>query len=153
MPSHFADEEDIFQAVESVWLANNPHYTQIDFDRLIATNRLNDGEAVYAISDRVRRTITTAFRGEATTSVSKGRISYGVAFSTANYRNYKQMRDLLGAEYIVDLDYFLLDDDTFGNSLQNNLATPNRHIKEGDRFGYDYAIDRKSTRLNSSHSP
>ena len=40
------------------------------------------------------------------------------------------------------MDYFLLDDETFGNSLQNNLATPNRRIEEGDRFGYDYAIRR-----------
>ena len=140
MPSYFDDEDDIFQAVESVWLANNPCYTQIDFDRLIATNRLNNGEAIYAISDRVRRTIHTAFRGEATTSLNKGSISYGVEIKAVNYRNYKQMRDLLGAEYIIDLDYFLLDDDTYGNSLQNNLNAPNRYIKEGDRFGYNYTI-------------
>ena len=140
MPSYFDDEEDIFHAVESAWLTDNPHYTQIDFDRLIATNLLHNGEAVYAVSDRVRRTIRTTLRGEATTTLKKGSISYGIDISTANYRNYKQMRDLLGAKYIIDLDYFLLDDDTFGNSLQNNLATPNRRIAEGERFGYDYAI-------------
>ena len=140
MPSYFDDEEDIFHAVESVWLANNPRYTQIDFDRLISTNKLNNGEAVYAISDRVRRTIRTTLRGEATTSLDKGSLSYGFEITTANYRNYKQMRDLLGADYITDLDYFLLDDDTFGNSLQNNLSTPNSRINEGDKFGYNYAI-------------
>ena len=144
MPSYFDDEEDIFHAVESVWLTNNPRYTQINFDRLIATNRLNGGEAVYAISDRVRRTILSTFRGEATTSLEKGNISYGVEVAIANYRNYKQMRDLLGAEYTVDLDYFLLDDDTFGNSLQNDLNNPNRHIGEGNRFGYDYSIRKSS---------
>lgn len=142
MPSYFEDEEDIFHAVEDAWLNNDRRYTQIDFDRLVATNRLNNGEAIYAISDRVCRTIRTAFRGGATTALEKGAISYGLEVATANYRNYKQMRDLLGAEYIVDLDYFLLDDDTFGNSLQNNLAEPNRHIAKGDRFGYDYAIRR-----------
>ena len=140
LPSYFDDEDDIFQSVESAWLANNPRYTQIDFDRLIATNRLNNGEAIYAISDRVRRTIRTIFRGEATSSFGKGSISYGIEVAATNYRNYKQMRDLLGAEYIIDLDYFLLDVDSFGNSLQNNINNPNRHIKEGARFGYDYAI-------------
>ena len=142
MPSYFDDEEDIFHAVEDAWLNNDTRYTQIDFDRLIATNQLNGGEAVYAISDRVRRTIHSSFRGGATTTLDKGSISYGFEVTAANYRNYKQMRDLLGAEYIIDLDYFLLDDDTFGNSLQNNLTTPNRRIEEGDRFGYDYAIRR-----------
>ena len=144
MPSYFDDEEDVFHAVESAWLANNPQYTQIDFDRLIATNRINGGEAAYAVSDRVRRTIRAALHGGVTTTLDNGSISYGLDASVANYRNYKQMRDLLGAEYIVDLDYFLLDDDTFGNSLQNNLNAPNRRIVEGDRYGYDYAIREKS---------
>ena len=140
MPSYFDDEEDIFHAVESAWLDNDTRYTQIDFDRLIATNRLNGGEAIYAISDRVRHTISGSFRGGITTSLGKGTVAYGLEANTTNYRNYKQMRDLLEATHIVDLDYFLLDDDTFGNSLQNNLATPSRHIFEGDRFGYDYSI-------------
>lgn len=151
MPSYFADEEDIFSAVESVWLANNPHYTQIDFDKLITTNRLNGGEAVYAIADRTKRTIRTTLRGGATTTLDKGEVSYGIEATTANYRNYKQMRDMLGAEYIIDLDYFLLDDDTFGNSLQNNLATPNRRIAEGDRFGYDYAMREHRVSLFGSY--
>jgi len=140
MPSYFDDEEDIFLSVESAWLADNPHYTQIDFDRLVATNRVNNGKAVYAISDRAERIINTSLRGAATTTLNSGVVSYGIEASTANSRSYKQMRDLLGAQYLVDLDYFLLDDDTFGNSLQNNLASPNRRIAEGDRFGYDYAI-------------
>ena len=144
MPSYFDDEEDIFHTVESAWLANNPQYTQIDFDRLIATNKINGGEAVYAVSDRVRRTIRAALRGGMTTTLNKGSISYGVDASIANYRNYKQMRDLLGAEYIVDLDYFLLDNDSFGNSLQNNINAPNRRIAEDDRYGYDYAIREKN---------
>ena len=140
MPSYFDDEEDIFLSVESAWLADNPHYTQIDFDRLVATNRVNNGKAVYAISDRAERIINTSLRCAATTTLNSGVVSYGIEASTANSRSYKQMRDLLGAQYLVDLDYFLLDDDTYGNSLQNNLSKPNRHITEGDRFGYDYAI-------------
>ena len=142
MPSYFNDEEDIFLAVESAWMNNDTRYTQIDFDKLIATNRINGEAATYAVSDRVKRTIRANFRGGATTTLEKGALSYGVDASIANYRNYKQMQDLLGAKYIVDLDYFLLDDDSFGNSLQNDLTTPNRRIAEGDRFGYDYAIRR-----------
>ena len=142
MPSYFNDEEDIFLAIESAWMNNDTRYTQIDFDKLIATNRINGEAATYAVSDRVKRTIRANFRGGATTTLEKGALSYGVDASIANYRNYKQMQDLLGAKYIVDLDYFLLDDDSFGNSLQNDLTTPNRRITEGDRFGYDYAIRR-----------
>ena len=142
LPSYFEDEDDIFHTVENAWLNNDTRYTQIDFDNLIATNRINGEKATYAISDRVRRTISARFRGGVTTALNKGSMSYGIEAVTSNYRNYKQMRDLLGAKHIIDLDYFLLDDDTFGNLLQNNLETPNRHIEVGDRFGYDYAIRR-----------
>ena len=144
LPSNYSDEEDIFNAVETAWLSNNPQFTQIDFDYLIATNRLNGAEAIYAISDRVRRTIHSAYRGEATTTLGKGDISYGLDLRFTNSRNYKEMRDLLSAEYILDVDYYLLDDEAFGNRLQNNTFTPNRHVKGGDRFGYDYALRERS---------
>ena len=140
MPSFFADEEDIFSAVESAWLANDTRYTQIDFDRLVATNSLHNGRAIYAISDRVKRIAEGSFRGTFDRKLERGDISYGVEATISNIRNFKQMRDMLGAEYIIDLDYFLIDDDSYGNALQNNLDTPNRRIKKGDRFGYDYTI-------------
>ena len=143
MPSYFKDSDDIFSATERVWRENDTRYTQIDFDRLIATNRINGGQAVYAISDRVTRLVHTTSRALLGTKLEHGTISYGLEITTDNRRNYKQMRDLLGAQYIVDLDYFLIDDDTYGNSLQNNLATPSRRIAEGDRFGYDYALRKR----------
>lgn len=144
MPSYYDDENDIFHIVENAWLNNDTRYTQIDFDDLIATNRNNNGEAIYAVSDRVRRIINTSFRAGASTDLEKGTISYGFEVAMANNRNYKKMCDLLEAKYILDLDYFLLDDDTFSTSLQNNLATPNRIIEEGDKFGYDYAIRKQN---------
>lgn len=140
LPSYFNDEDDIFSMVESAWISNNTNYTQINFDNLIATNRLNGDEAVYAISDRVRRIIDADLRAEATTTFGKHLLSYGVEIKHRNRRNYKQMRDLLGAKYIIDIDYYLLDDDTYGNSLQNDLNNPNRLISEGDKYGYDYFI-------------
>lgn len=151
MPSYFADEEDIFHETENSWITNDTRYTQIDFDRLIATNRINGGKATYAISDRVERLVTVTLRGEATTSLKRGYISYGIEAATSNSRNYKQMRDLLGAKYTIDINYFLLDDDTYGNFLQNNLDTPNRRISEGDRYGYDYAILRHDISLFGSY--
>lgn len=151
MPSYFTDEDDIFSMVESAWLTDDPHYTQIDFDKLYRTNRLNGGEAVYAISDRVRCAVESSLHAAITTTLKKGHTAYGIDVTIQNNRNYKQMRDLLDAEYIIDLDYFLQDDETFGNSLQNNLAMPNRRIKEGDRFGYDYAIRRHDISLFGSY--
>ena len=41
---------------------------------------------------------------------------------------------------MTDIDRYLVDDDAYSNLLQNDLRRPGRTIREGDRFGYDYAI-------------
>ena len=64
-----------------------------------------------------------------------------------------QMRDLLGAEYITDIDQYLVDDDTYSNLLQNDLRRPGRTIRKGGRFGYDYALTtrRADARLHAEY--
>ena len=151
LPSYFADERDIFSAVEMAWLKNDTRYTQIDFDRLIASNKLGNGEALYTISDRVERITHASLRGILTTELEQGELSYGVEITIANNRRYKQMRDLLGADHIVDLDYFLQDDSTLANMMQNNLNAPSRLIYEHDRFGYDYAMRRDDIMAYASY--
>ena len=48
----------------------------------------------------------------------------------------------MGRSYFVDRDYYLIDDGVYGNKLQNDLRHPDRIIREGDRFGYDYDLRR-----------
>lgn len=62
-------------------------------------------------------------------------------------RFHKQMRDLLGASHLTDIDQYLIDDDTYGNLLQNDLRHPDRKVRTGDRFGYDYALLRRDLRI------
>lgn len=48
--------------------------------------------------------------------------------------NFKVVDDLLGGDFYLDIDQFAIDE----ASSQNNVETPNRIVREGDRFGYDY---------------
>lgn len=62
-----------------------------------------------------------------------------VNYSDAHY--YKTMDDLLGGEFWRDIDTYSERD--FGHStdiLQNDMRNPNRLIRDGDTFGYDYNI-------------
>lgn len=130
------------RATREAWLANDPRYTQIDWDELIRQNRMAaDGAAVYALEDRVERLWTTTLHALFATDLDhRLTLRYGVDLSFDDRRNYKQMRDLLGADHIVDIDQFLIDDDTYGTQLQNDLRHPDRIIRTGDRFGYDYTL-------------
>lgn len=138
LPS-FASDADTEQA----WRSNNPRYTQIDWDTLIAINRTADGHAVYALEDRVERLcdlrLDAAFASRPHPRLT---LRYGLYAARESSRNYKQMRDLLGARYITDIDQYLVDDDTYGNRLENDLRHPGRKIGPGDRFGYDYMLVR-----------
>lgn len=45
---------------------------------------------------------------------------------------------MLGGDYWLDVDQFAERDFGSGNAIQNNLNTPNRLVKKGDKYGYDY---------------
>lgn len=65
----------------------------------------------------------------------------GVSYQLYKGDNYKLVNDLLGADFYIDIDRFAeLDSARVGNDefFQNDLETPNRIIREGDRWGYDY---------------
>lgn len=128
-------------ANEEAWRSADARYTQIDWEGMIAANRMAGGAAHYALEDRVTRTTCADGRLWMTTQAGPRLIlRYGIEASCDLSRDYKQLRDLLGAEYLPDIDQFLVDDDTYGNRLQNDLRRPGRLATEGDRFGYDYGL-------------
>ncbi len=138
LPSFTADSD-----TEQAWRSNDPRYTQIDWDALIAVNRMADGHAVYALEDRVEQLCD--MQANATfTSRPEARLTldYGFYAERTSTRNYKRMRDLLGARHVTDIDQYLVDDATYGNRLENDLRHPGRKIGPGDRFGYDYTLAR-----------
>ena len=143
LPSHTGD-----RAAGEAWLAGDPRYTQIDWDELIRQNRMAGGHAVYALEDRVERLCNLGLYACFETDVNRRlTLRYGVELRLDDRRHYKEMRDLLGAGYITDIDQYLIDDDTYGNQLQNDLRHPDRTIREGDRFGYDYTLSARSAEL------
>lgn len=142
MPSYTED-----RAAEEAWLIDDSRYTQIDWDELIVQNKLGDGEAIYALEDRVRAPMRLEGRVAFTTHLHGTTLDYGVRGDWERTRYYKEMNDLLGAAFLTDIDQYLIDDDSYRNLLENNLKDPSRKIAEGDRFGYDYALRRTETAL------
>ncbi len=141
MPSYAGD-----RATEEVWRSADPRYTQIDWDELFTINRLGGGEAAYALEDRTTQSTNLQLRAAFCSEVGLWRFDYGLAWQQQSDRSFKTMRDLLGADYLTDIDQYLIDDDSYANRLENNLRAPSRRIGEGDRFGYDYALnDTRST--------
>lgn len=136
LPSHTGDA-----ATLRAWERRDPRYTQIDWDRLIRQNRDHPGPALYSLSDRVRRLFEGTLYGQARyRPVSGLEIRLDLRGGISRSRHFKRLRDLLGADYVSDIDQFLLDDDAYGSRYHNDLRHPDRRIVAGDRFGYDYSL-------------
>jgi hypothetical protein len=65
----------------------------------------------------------------------------GLAYQQSATNYFKVLEDLLGAEFYLDIDKFA-EFDRPGDAffIQNDLDRPNRLLREGDRFGYDYEL-------------
>ncbi len=146
LPSYYEGTSSYSTMLE-VWEQNNLDYTQIAWDNLEEINRSStNGESHYVVENSVERgcdiDINLLFN---TTFFHKLDLEYGLVHKITNHREYKELSDLLGGDYLLDIDQYAGDFIQVGNELQNNLREPNRVIKEGDRFGYDFSLCGSST--------
>ncbi len=61
-----------------------------------------------------------------------------VNYTNYKGRHYKEVNDLLGGEFWLDIDKFAEGDVDNPDQLQSDLNNPNTIAKVGDAFGYDY---------------
>lgn len=147
MPSYHSQDAQQMEVTEA-WMNNDLRYTQIDWQGMYHTNALqSDGSARYAVAKRRENITNTSFSAHISSNFADIDFSGGIRLNYDVSRNFKVIDDLLGAEYIIDRDYYLINDATYSNNLQNNLRDPNRKITEGDRYAYDYRLNRLRTTL------
>lgn len=149
LPSYYADKV-VAESVADEWRRGNEKYTQINWTDLYAQNRRSADGAVYALEERVELISNSQLSMQFTTGVgSNFQLKYGFRAWRNASRRYKQMDDLLGASHLNDIDYYLLDDDTYSNNLQNNLLNADGYVGVGDRFSYDYSLVDSGVTVNA----
>ncbi|OJX90632.1 MAG: hypothetical protein BGP01_04430 [Paludibacter sp. 47-17] len=143
LPSFWGADTEAGKYIAGEW-QNNPSIRQIDWAELYLENAKNkDGNAKYAVERRHNNLSELAFNSTFTNEISKKfRLTAGVEFKKSKGMHYKTMEDLLGAGQWVDIDQFAERDfPTNPNIIQNDVRNPNRIIREGDIFGYNYDIN------------
>lgn len=146
LPSYYnkAGMEDQFAALTKLWKTDKG-YRQVDWNSLYRANQQQNqfGESTsYYLEERhhdqMALSLSSVFNK---TLNSKAHFTAGVELSSSKGMHYKKMKDLLGGNSFIDVDAFAIRD--FGpNSplIQNDIDNPNRSIKKGDKFGYQYNI-------------
>lgn len=140
-----------YQYYRHLWQSDES-MRQIDWDAIYRTNLLNRtnydrnpelvGQSSYILENRHSNFSSWMFNSYVDHRINDFMtLQGGVSFNYTDGHYFKTVRNLLGGEFWRDIDNFS-ERDFPGNPeiLQNNLNDPNRRVKEGDKFGYDYHI-------------
>ncbi len=150
LPSYQTDPA-VRATIEELW-KTDVSVSQINWNRLYQVNYLSNLEGKQA-RYIVENNITKQNQFFVTSNLSHatgehGVFHTGVEFSSFKGNHYKTLDDLLGGTYWIDIDQFA-ERDFSADSIkrQNDLNNPNKVIKEGDKFGYDYVLNQNVINL------
>ena len=144
----------VVSAINEAW-KNDANTNQINWDRMYQINYMTNSignQAVYIVenrhNDQNQISFNTFLNKEMNEHLS---ITEGIELRKYTSQNYKTIEDLLGGQYWMDIDQYSQRDyasDTNGTSvMQNDLNNPNRIVKKGDVFGYNYNINQNTALL------
>ncbi len=146
-PDYLADNPFLleeYNQLKDYWLESKAN-RQVNWDRMYYVNRQNaalGGDALYYQERRHNDQLVFALNSTYNQNIgSKQKLTLGLQVNSTKGMHYKTMEDLLGGYSYTDVDKFACSD--YGpNSIeaQNDLNNPNRQIRVGDKFGYNYNI-------------
>lgn len=165
LPSYYSEEDPGQAAAMAAAMKADINLRQINWDRLYLSNynsfeTVNNANGItgntvsgrrsrYVLEDRVINATRLNFNSVLNTRVNNNiDVTAGVSYQQQNNRYFKRLNDLLGGEFYLDLNQFA--ERSFPNDPtvnQNNVDAPNRVLKVGDKYGYNYEmhINRAAT--------
>ncbi|MCX8020751.1 MAG: Plug domain-containing protein [Chitinophagaceae bacterium] len=128
---------------DKLYLANYSSHETIVNANGIAGNNVTGKRSHYILEERVidsrRLNANSVLNTRITDHID---FTAGISYQQQRNHYFKRVNDLLGGEFYVDLNQFAERDFPLNpNANQNDLNRPNRILKTGDRFGYDYNIN------------
>lgn len=152
MPSQESSPE-LREELAEMWRSEQS-VSQINFAGLYDFNRETGSWASYIVESRVVRSevasATVLLSGMLGEGLSPVKYDLKADYHWQRDLNFKVVDDLLGAEYWVDLDNFVEQNDDVKQLTQSNALNPNRRVKEGDEFGYKYAMQMSRASVEAS---
>ncbi len=130
----------------AMYEANRMRTTTVTDVDGIAGNNITGKSSAYIVEEQRFDVNKMAFNSILNSQLTeKIGLTAGIQLLREKNHNFKIVDDLLGGDFYLDFDDFALRDFP-GNltALQNDLNRPNRLVKEGDIFGFDYDLNTSS---------
>lgn len=146
LPSYF-ENESVQMLYRDLWRSGDPSFTQLNWDNMYLANANNlrngNGAAIYMVEERRSDLFETSLNS--TLNARFGRhlnLTAGVGARFTQSRQFKTVDDLLGAEYVLDIDKFSEQDFSGDHDkIQNDLLRSDRKVYEGGIFGYNFNLN------------
>ena len=139
LPSYWYNEGNPAAAAqaEANFIANG----QVDWNDIYFANK--GGKSVYALyedrTDDKQISANSVLFSDLSDNV---KLNAGASFKKLKSKNFQHMLDLLGGTYFSDIDPFYLNGDNYySGQEQSDLNNPDRKIKVGDTYGYNYNLN------------
>lgn len=146
LPSYFDNEETAKEYTE-LWQSGNTNFTQVNWDELYKINdlnsRLGNPAAIYMVEERRSDLYETSLNSTLNARMSKNmNLTAGIGLRSTLSRQFKTVNDLLGSDYVLDIDKFA-DHDFSGDAdkMQNDLNRPDRRAYKDAIFGYNFNMN------------
>lgn len=121
---------------------------QLDWDALYEANRIsreNGGNAIYVIQEDRQDDTEIKLNSIVTANINENIIFNGnISYRNLRSENFAELKDLLGGTGYLDVDFFaeeIAQDATLNDLAQSDVRNPNRIVREGDRYKYNYDIN------------
>lgn len=151
LPSYYLYNGDTANAnaITQAITADPEKYLLIDWNAFYNANSLEKDTTIngvtgkwarYAMTeqheDPMRLAISSALTHVLTDHIT---LNASLRYTHEDVHKYQKMKDLMGADFMVDIDPFAYESSNNNiNTAQNDLNNPNKIVKEGDTFGYNY---------------
>ena len=123
-----------------MYFANSKNiYTAQNVDG-VAGNNVQGLRAKYIIENQWNNQVAAGFGSVYNKTIERLTLTFGLYAQMQRNHYFKTMEDLLGADFWLDVDQFAEQAFIDPSAAQNDIQNPNRLIREGDVFGYNYYI-------------
>lgn len=152
LPSYFALESSAVADELTALYQNNPDLLQIQWDQLYEANAMNGQSwedtpgiwSQYVIannrSDTRKINANTVYQNVVSDHLT---LNFGVQYQNESTHYFRELTDLLGGDYYVNLNRFALEEGFDIDFAKNNLNDPEVVVREGDTYGWDYDINAR----------
>ena len=127
---------------EGLYNGNRNNYEVFHNANGVAGNDVAGFRSNYIVAKNVTNTKRGSVRTVFNQKINKHLdFSFGLSHQIEKNNYFRQIADLLGGTYFVDLNQFAERDfPSNPNASQNDMNRPNRIVKAGDRYSFDYDI-------------